>query len=689
MQRKIITLIWLSIVFVVAASGLKKIYDGSLANPNGDAILVYLPGARKLLADPVNFITSDILSYSVAPLGYFWPAVWGADDFTTRLANCGLFLVCIYLVWRIASRLGGMVAAMAASLTWATTHTLLHAIPLVLTEAIFLFGFMLFLFGLVEAVASGAPRIRWFVAASAGLTITLLSRPVLQYLILGVLAFLLVGYAAWRLGHARTATAHVRTIWRRTTYAVLLALVLPVLVVVKNGVYFGSWGLGTGSGAGLYYGVHPLHLGEEPYYTNFQYDVGHTASTINPQTRGNLEVESDRWQKQIALHIVAQTTLWDNVRFFASKARSWLLYSPIERHFEGNWRTKRQALAVLVVAALVALGVLWLRRGVRGVVQAFDPLIARGGRSSAAQRADAPAPTQSAAGMALCFAALLLLTLGMVAQFLPILYNGRYNGAFLDPLFILLGSVSLGLLTRHLHIPSGGARAMVAGGGWWLRGGGQVLVLALLAYAHHALQQSLQRHERLVLDPYRLGPIAEVLDGDAFGHSRAEAMTAQGANTWITTQWHSRLVIPLEIPPGVDLESVYEAVWRVRLQVPADVPASCRSVSMRYSHPATVSSPVPSEIFLERDGQMHTYAVSAGFGVRPRESGDLVLAFSCPTGTRIRWAGAEIVRSTIAESSRELIHRGTSFSPYQTHDPHLPDSEPASHGAPGDSAVPS
>ncbi|MFX8999749.1 hypothetical protein ABTN27_20465, partial [Acinetobacter baumannii] len=89
-------------------------------------------------------------------------------------------------------------------------------------------------------------------------------------------------------------------------------------------------------------------MGEEPYYTNFQYDVGHTASTINPATRGNLEIEADRWQKQIAVHMITQTSFLDNLRFFASKARAWLLYSPIENHFDPKWREKRQLQVILL-----------------------------------------------------------------------------------------------------------------------------------------------------------------------------------------------------------------------------------------------------------------------------------------------------------------------------------------------------
>lgn len=673
MPRKILAIIWLSAVSIIALLGLKKIFLQSIGIPNGDAELVYLPGARKILADPLGFMASDILSYSVAPLGYIWPALWGADDFTTRLANCVLYLVCLYLVWRIASRLGGVIAGMAASLLWATTHTLLHAIPLVLTEAVFLFGFMLFIFGSVEAIASGNPKIRWFAAASAGLAITLLSRPVLQYIILGVLVLLLAGSTVLRSRAGGAACANVRLIWRRSTCAVILALVLPLAVVIKNGVYFGNWALGTGAGAGLYYGVHPLHLGEEPYYTNFLYDVGHTASTINPQTRGNLEVSADKWQKQIAWHFIAQTTWRDNIRFFAAKARSWLIYSPVERHFGGHWRNRRLALAMLILAASAALTLLWMKRGRNAVIQAFELLKPPGEPTGSAS--DAPSGLVTAAdarGMAFCYAALLLLVLAMVVQFLPILYNGRYNGAFLDPLFIILGSVSLGLLTRHVSIPYRKAGAPVSIDKKWLLAGLQVLVLALLVCGYYALGKSLARHERLTLDPHRLGPAEVVLDSDAFGTPATEGMAEDGPYAWRTTAWNTRLAVPLTIPEGKDLERVYEAVWRLRLQVQGSVPASCRSVPASYSHPAHASSPLPPEIFLARDGEMRTYAVSAGFGMRPKADGALILNFSCPIGTRVVWGGAELLRSTIAEASREFILFGQPFSPYQEHDPRLP-----------------
>ncbi|RYH61134.1 MAG: hypothetical protein EON54_10445 [Alcaligenaceae bacterium] len=665
-RKKMLTGVWLVFVSIVAIFGLRKIYMQSIGMRNGDAEWIYLPAGRKLLDDPINFITTDILSYSVAPLGYVWSAIWGVNEIAIKLANCALFLICIYLLWRIALRLGGVLAAMAATLVWATTHTLLHAIPQVLTEAMYMFGFLLFIFGLVEAIVSSDPKIRWFTAASLGLTITLLSRPVLQYLICGVLVLMFIGYCLWRGGIISNVGSHTRIIFRRALYALLLALVLPILVIVKNGVYFNSWSIGTGAGAGLYYGVHPLHMGEEPFYTNFQYDVGHTASTIDPTTQGNLEIQADRWQKQIAVHLISQTSVIDNIRFFASKARSWLLYSPVERHFDSDWRAKRQAMVILVIAASLVLGLSALIRGGGAALAAFGQISDDGIRGH--ENSDPSDSHSRAKGMLFCYVALIFLTLGMIAQFLPILYNARYNGAFLDPLFVILGSVSLALLATHIRWP-----AVTKEADWrvrwsWRKAAGQLLFLALLIVIHKAAGDWALRHERLVLDPYRLGPVAVVLDASAFGKAEAIGMNYSDNNEWVNMERMSEIAVPFSIPVNTQLgkEKIYEAVWRVNFRVRDGIPSTCRDVAVSYSHPENTSSPLPTRIFLDRSAEMRAYAFSAGSSLRPQGSGKLIFKFNCPVGTRVMWGGGEFLRSTIAESSRDLIRNGIPFSPYQT-----------------------
>lgn len=656
--------VWLLFVCGLAIKGLHKIYLESVGVPNGDAQWVYLPGGQKFLKDPWAFLTTDELSYTVAPLGYLWTAVWGVHENAIILANCALFLACIYLVWRMAKRLGGTVAAMLATALWVSTHTLLHAIPKVLTEAMFLFGFMLFLCGMVEAIASAAPRKRWFAMAGAGLCITLLSRPVLQYIVLGLLAAMGLCYLVWRMRGRPALAPLVRVIFRRTLITFGLALILPALVIIKNGIYFQNWGIGTGAGAGLYYGVHPLHVGEEPYYANFQYDIGVTASTIDPNTQGNLSIDADRWEKQIAVEMIRRTSLEDNLRFFAGKARSWMLYSPVERHFDSEFRAKRQAQLLLILGAAAVLGVVALRRGAKGVIQTL---------SRHASSDEPETRSAQARGVLFCLAALVLLTLAMVTQFVPVLYNSRYNGAFLDPLFVVLGSVAVALLTSHFRLP----QRKVQTGAWtwnWRGVVWQVALIAVLVYVHVGALAWAKRHERLVVDPHRLGPAELHIDSDAFGHSTAVGMQAAGEDVWVTRELKTQLVIPLTIPAGtpVGKAGFMEGVWRVRLAVSDNIPHSCRDVRLSYSNADDHYSPLPTSIFLSRDGAMRSYALSGGFSMRPKGSGNLQLEFNCPIGTEIRWGGADYWRSTIAEASRDLIHNGVPFQPYQRSHPRLP-----------------
>lgn len=124
-----------------------------------------------------------------------------------------------------------------------------------------------------------------------GLTITLLSRPVLQIFTLAALiaALVLTAYATWRgpaLGN--TLCCLSRVIDRRLCAALLATILLPAAVIIKNGTCFGVWALGTGAGSGLLYGVSPTKMGLEPIYSGFGYDaslvpqIASDMATANP-----------------------------------------------------------------------------------------------------------------------------------------------------------------------------------------------------------------------------------------------------------------------------------------------------------------------------------------------------------------------------------------------------------------------
>lgn len=86
---------WLTWILAIAIQRVSRAFPAPGAELNSDARFTYLPSARKLLEAPWAFLTTDPTSYNVAPLGYAWVAVWGADPVRTQLANSVLFLASV------------------------------------------------------------------------------------------------------------------------------------------------------------------------------------------------------------------------------------------------------------------------------------------------------------------------------------------------------------------------------------------------------------------------------------------------------------------------------------------------------------------------------------------------------------------------------------------------------------------
>ena len=222
-------------LLAVAVQRLRQAYPPLEAPLNSDAFWTYLPNARKLLQAPWTFLTTDPASYHVAPLAYVWPALLGADQALIQLANGGLFLASCVLLWDLVRRLGGMLAAFVATGMLVGHPDVIKHAPLVLTESIYLFGMMLGLYGALRAsLAPAGARSGWLGLLALGLTTTLLSRPVLQYMALAALLLLFVA-------------AHLRLRWlpldrvlaRGLFYALAAALVLPLAFAAAASIQMG------------------------------------------------------------------------------------------------------------------------------------------------------------------------------------------------------------------------------------------------------------------------------------------------------------------------------------------------------------------------------------------------------------------------------------------------------------------
>jgi len=694
------TAIWLATALVVATKRLIKVFPLPDAELNSDAYHVYLPNARKLLEAPWAFLTTDAHSYHVAPLGYVWSAVWGADHARIEFANCILFLLCIVLMWRCARRLGGLCAAAVATALLATSP-MLEWVAQVLTEPIYLLGLMLCLHGGIEYALDGK-RPRWMLAQfAAGLSITLLSRPILQFFALAAVLFTL-GFMVFGKWHAlkfsHTAkekmigsAAYLRS--RQFFAALIAALLIPAAVVLKNGVYFDVWAIGTGAGTGLYYGVNPLRLGVEPVYSGFSYDASATPSIALSESHADpLARGTDKANAQIALNLVRNTTLGDNARFFAHKIKSWLFFSTQELHINANFRRNRTTQ--------------WLMIGMAAAV-----LLLRRRRTE--NRLDWPGGAHGQAQKLTITSLLLLLALAMAVQLAPVLYNMRYNLYAIEPWMLLLCGISAAILFQIPKIPPHLHGAVLAYGKWLLQknaaswalacgvGNAQHLqiparplhasnaigwhlkwlaqkaaIVATLALAVPALTGRAIRHETHTIDPYRPGPVQVLLSHENMGSMHAANAANLGAGRWELQNNPATLIVPMQIAEqqGEGLERHVDAVWRMRFAIDLQGrnARTCRQAHVQVSkarHISEIWYEPSAMLSLRPDGAAHTYAIHGNYGLRPSRDSELSLTFFCPPGTVVTWLGADLLKPALGEAARALLENATPIDPYYRKEP--------------------
>ena len=664
MQRKFgfyFSALWLAFVLTAATKRLIRFFPPPDAQVNGDAYWTYLPNARRLLEHSWSFLTTDPSSYYVAPLGYMWAALWGADPARIQLANCVLFLISILLMWRCATLLGGLLAGVVATALLAYFPMLASIVSQVLTESLFLFGLMLCMTGAIEYTLGNRRPRTMLGLFSIGLAITLLSRPVLQLFALGglvvALAFTILATRSAYPPQGITARFAQR-INHRLCAALLAALMLPAAVVVKNGLCFGVWGMGTGAGSGLYYGLNPYKMGLEPVYSGFKYDAGITPLTAAPETKGHpLTREADNINARVAVDIAKNTSIRDNAVFFAGKLKAWLFYSTPELHMDPKLRRLRTFEWISIVLAALALAI----RAIRNPTQAQQQLpVTKGTKGTSDEKL-------------VVLSLLLLMVLGMALQLTPVLYNTRYNIFFLEPWLMLLCGVSTAVLlqipTRPIHTGTSAAYL------WWLKWVPQkILIVLLLAVLPLALTRHAVRNENWSMDPYRPGPVQMLLDRDAMGPMRAiNAMPLQEGK-WRLQANPATLIIPLRVPDPASLapHKVMDAIWRLRFAIAApETPRACRKAALQLSngHPPEGWYRPETTLPLQLDGAPHTYAFHGNDNLRPAGDGELRVSFSCPPGTVVTWNGAELLRSTLPEAARSLIQHGVPIDPYYRQEP--------------------
>nr|MBS3718884.1 hypothetical protein [Delftia sp. PE138] len=649
---------WLAWILYEAIKRLTQYLPEPGAPLNSDAHWVYIPNAKKILSDPWGFLTQSPESYHVAPMGYIWPALWGASPTDTQIANCAIFLISVILIWHCAQRLGGWWAGTVASCLLVYHPTLIYYIPQVLTESLYLFGLLLFTAATIEYVLNPKLRIFWLGLLSCGLSITLLTRPVLQYFALLSLAiFILVSL---RIGRRQSSSSERwvsvdKIVNRQLCIALMLALLLPAATVIKNSAYFNVWGISTGTGAALYYGISPFKMGLEPAFSGFSYDASVIPGTADPETLGNpLMRRADEINKQVAIEIIKNTSLLDNLKFFLFKFKTWIFYSTPELRTEPKRTVRVFELMSIAFASIVMAWRLSLSKSSLPIL---------------------PGCHEKPHKKLTLISGLLVATLGMAIQLTPVLYNDRYNLFFMEPWLIILTGVSIAVLLQIPKLTPVSPSNLLTLDGMGVKAswGAKVLIAGLiLATVPSALTRYSLRYETWGMDPHRPGPTLKLLDSSAMGTIDSATATFQGDDRWLLESHSAVLRLPIA-PPDPDALShtqIMDAIWRLRFAVstPPNAPRSCRKARVTLGNSLAVSRhsfPVEQVINLKLDATMHTYAIFGNDQLRPAGTGHLDISFACPPGTLVTWGAAELLGVATPQAARALIRDGTPINPYR------------------------
>ena len=595
-----------------------------------DATYLYLPLARDFLEHGWSVLLRPE-SYHAAPLSYLWPALWGAEPAWIRAAHMGLWIGCVFFLWRTCLLLGGpRTAALAMALLMASA--LARYFPSELTEPIYLFGLFGWMHAMTRMVADQDRSWGAIAQGAAMLSITLLSRPVLQFIAPTLLLLCVAALAYWALPRRRTLAPS----WRRTVPALAWSLgaglTLPAAVVVKNGLIFGLWALSTGSGIGLYLGTHPLTQGAEPAFLGFGYDVNLMVSLA--QVPGDLRgVAGDAAARQAALWQLQSMSLSDALVFFGRKLWWWLAHHPVQIQ---DMSSALRKVRLLQLYALLT-GLLWL---------AWHVL--RRPRASRSLRAAATPRQWALAGF------MFIMLLGMLAQLLPILHNSRYSTALLDPWLLPLSAFALAMLTRPLtlqgQLGKGGARLILAG----RRGVSPWPTLAVLCAIVALVLGSYnvaRKRERVAIDVARMGSTRTLLELHDAGLAYAQGMDRDGAGGWRLAQSPAALLVRVDAQAIEDVAAAHavNALWETQLALQPPSEQRCRKAETAYQldNGAVVQphNALPLAQRLRADGAPERLLTHANYQLRPEQPGYLRLVFDCPVGTQLHWSGTRLLES--------------------------------------------
>ncbi len=546
----------------------------------------YLAYAKSLLSQGPAFFL-DAGSVRIIPMSYIYPSLLGADPTAIKIGNSLLSCLLLLVLYRIGTLLHSHGAGVIAAFLYALSPLMAEYKPAILTEPLFLFLFGVWTMAVAETVAG---RRTFVPLAGLACGLMILTRGTYIYFLYAVL---LVAILLW-----------VKTSWRQVGKdlfaAHFLAVLFPLLLILKNWLAFGYPGLATGVGTALYLGSHPLTGGYEPPY----FALGYNDNNAVLQGLDHLSIAGDALLKGVGLFMLKQQTAAEILLMYLRKVSGFVFVSKaILADSIWNLRSLRIAEIVLGTIGLFSLRSTLMRCFIGGAL-AYQVLV-----------------------------------------HMPLLYTHRYSVGALDVPLIVLSAVGIAVLWNEWRyqprpfMKLGATAALLAmsiGIGEWHRQRSQVLMPDILAVPHEKIHH------------WDTGSLAALSGNGAI---------AEGNGAYRTTETLWTLEVPVPPLPLKRGEEYY--VWSIGMEVSA--PSSLPGCGVGAVYYRAIDEPAFSEIKsryfrVVGDGRQRYYHLSASPSMSPifpAKAGFLRIAGNCPTDSRIRLHDILLSRSTVAETYRE------------------------------------
>ena len=622
---------------VAAVIGWLQIYKRFNYPIHPDATYTYLPAARALLEQGITFLLTPE-SYRVVPLGYLWPALWGAEPHLIRIANGGLWLGCVLFLWHTGLLLGGIRAGLVAVALWSLHPELPQYFATELTEPIFLFGVLGWIYFSARIYLKNETNLTAISLAASTLAITLLSRPVLQ-LIAPLLIITFTIYLLVLKKRQPVSTQKSTPALKAFTISLLIALIPSGLWLLKNGLTFGLWGLGTGSGAGLYLGTHPLFQGTEPAFLGFDYDAN-IIPFLAVQDGDHLSIVGDKILRNAAVWQITSLSITDAIAFFTRKIWWWLMHHPAQIDTFGSALRK---LRVFELIATIAMAFILIREQTKKIQVKFNNYQEKSKEEN-------------------FFIALTAVFALMLIQLTPILYNSRYSSALLDPWLIPATAFAISHFTStikldgklkfdeiQIKISTKNSRNIFG-----------IIALSSAIFLLPSISfKAIKNIESTNIDPMHTGlTVTKVQLGQP---TKTYGMTKNGDNSWITNASPAAIQAPVTQNDVEDIKKseVFNGLWQTDLALTPPKGQHCTGAEISYQTDDEYIHQIKNRrsliIEIKGNGTTEHFITGANLEMRPQQPGSLRTVVNCPTGTVVEWKGSKFMESRHAWDAFEHL----------------------------------